>query len=139
MQMERRLSKRVGFILLALVLAGCSSGLGRPAHVVVAVAGGDGVQRVKVTAHTWWFEPNRIVVKQGAPVELTIKNAALLVPHNFTCMEKGAGIEVSEDLGMLRGQKRVRFTPTRAGEYEFYCHVGSHAKKGMKGVLVVNP
>ena len=52
---------------------------------------------------------------------------------------KNAGIEVSEDLSMFRGQKRVRFTATEPGEYEFYCHVDSHAKKGMKGTFVVVP
>ncbi|TMB85961.1 MAG: hypothetical protein E6J45_14600 [Chloroflexi bacterium] len=44
---------------------------------------------------------------------------------------------MSKDLGMFRGSKTVRFTPTTPGEYHFYCHVGSHAKKGMTGTLVV--
>lgn len=121
-----------------LILAGCSSsGLGRPVHEVTAKPDADGVQRVRIEAHSYYFEPNRIVVKAGKPVELTIKNDAFGVPHNLTCFDKDAAIELSENLNMFRGQKHARFTPTKAGEYEFYCHVGSHAKKGMKGTLVV--
>jgi plastocyanin len=130
----RRLASAVA---LALV-AGCSSsGLERPVHEVTAKPDADGVQRVRIEAHSYYFEPNRVVVKKGVPVELTIKNDTFGVPHNMTSFDNDAGIEVSENLNMFRGQKHARFTPTKAGEYEFYCHVGSHAKKGMKGTLVV--
>lgn len=129
--------RRTLAIALAIAAAGCSSGLNRPVQEVTAQPGSDGVQHVKVTAHSYYFTPNRVVVKAGSPVELTIKNVAFGVPHNLTCFEKSAGLELSEDLGMFRGQKRVRFTPTEPGEYEFYCHVGSHSKKGMKGTFVV--
>ncbi len=124
---------------LALLTAGCTSGLKRPVEEVTAHAGTDGVQHVRIVAHTYYFAPNRVVVKAGSPVELTIKNAAFGVPHNLTCFQKDTGIELSENLGMFRGQKHVRFTPTEPGEYEFYCHVGSHSKKGMKGTFVVVP
>ena len=127
-------------VAAALILAGCgSSGLNRPVEEVTSQPGADGVQHVKIVAHSFYFTPNRVVVKAGAPVELTIKNVAFGVPHNLTCFEKSAGLELSEDLGMFRGQKRVRFTPLEPGEYEFYCHVGSHSKKGMKGTFVVVP
>ncbi|HEY2955258.1 MAG TPA: cupredoxin domain-containing protein [Candidatus Eisenbacteria bacterium] len=122
---------------LALLAAGCTSGLKRPVEEITAKAGADGVQHVRIVAHSFYFSPNRVVVKAGTPVELTVKNAAFGVPHNLTCFEKDAGIELSENLGMFRGQKHVRFTAATPGEYEFYCHVGSHAKKGMKGTLVV--
>jgi plastocyanin len=125
--------------LALAALAGCSSGLGRPVREVTVRPGADGVQHVRVVAHSYWFEPNRVVVHAGAPVEITIKNAAFGVPHNLTCFDHDAGIELSENLGMFRGQKRTRFTPLKPGEYEFYCHVGAHAKKGMKGTLVVVP
>ena len=131
--------RRTLALALAVIAAGCSSGLKRPVEEVTAKAGDDGVQHVKIVAHSFYFSPNRVVVKAGTPVELTIKNSAFGVPHNLSCFEKPAGIEVSEDLSMFRGQKRVRFTATEPGEYEFYCHVDSHAKKGMKGTFVVVP
>jgi plastocyanin len=131
------MKKRSLVIGVAVICLGCSSGLKRPVEEVTAKAGSDGVQHVKINAHSYYFSPNRVVVKAGMPVELTIKNSAFGVPHNFTCFEKDAGIEVSEDLGMFHGEKVTKFTPTQPGEYEFFCHVGSHAKKGMKGTLVV--
>ncbi len=126
-------------LAVALALAGCSSGLKRPVQEVTAQPDAQGIQRVRVVAHSYWFEPNRIVVKAGVPVELTVKNAAFMVPHNLTCNAADAGILVSANLGMLRGRKVARFTPEKPGEYEFFCHVGSHAKHGMKGTLVVVP
>lgn len=126
------------WLLASLALAGCSSGFKHPVREVTA-ASADGVQRVAIVAHTYWFDPNRVVLKAGRPVELTVRNGAFLVPHNLSCFEKDAGIEVSANLGMFHGRSTVRFTPTRAGEYEFFCHVGSHAKHGMKGTFVVVP
>ena len=131
--------RSLAVVAFAVLLSGCSSGLNRPVKEVTATVSADSVQHVRVVAHSYWFEPNRVVVKAGVPVELTIKNAAFMVPHNFTCTEPEADVIVSKDLGMFRGSKTVRFTPTTPGEYEFYCHVGSHAKKGMKGTLVVTP
>jgi plastocyanin len=128
-----------GCALFVLALAGCSSGLDKPVKEVTATST-DSLQHVTIKAHTYWFDPNRVVLKAGVPVELTVKSAAFMVPHNLTCFEKDAGIEVSENLGMVFGRKKtVRFTPTQPGEYEFFCHVDSHAKHGMKGTFVVVP
>lgn len=126
------------FVLVGMaVLAGCSSGLNRPVREVTATMGADQMQRVQVTAHSFWFEPNRIVVKQGIPVELKIKNGTLFVPHDFTCAAKEAGIDVDQGVRMFFGTRNVRFTPTQVGEYPFHCDVDGHAGKGMTGVLVV--
>lgn len=126
-----------GLAMLALaILAGCSSGLNKPVHEVTAVAT-DSVQQVTIKAHTYWFDPNRVVLKAGKEVVLKVKNGSMFVPHNLTCFEKDAGIEVSADVGMFWGGKTVRFTPTQPGEYEFFCHEDSHAKHGMKGTFVV--
>ena len=96
------------------------------------------MQRITVTTHSFWFDPNRIVVRQGVPVELTIRNAAFMVPHDFSCDAQQAGISIDESVKMFHGRKVVRFTPTQAGEYPFFCDVDGHAKKhGMRGTLVV--
>ena len=130
--------KRLMLVLLSvLVLAGCASGLHRPVREVTAAMGADQVQRVTVTTHSFYFDPNRIVVKRGVPVELTVKNGALLVPHDFSCEAKEAGVDVDAPVGMFHKSKHVRFTPTQAGEYPFHCDVDGHAKKGMTGVIVV--
>ena len=119
------------------LVAGCASGLNRPVREVTATMGADQVQHLTVTTHSFYFEPNRLVVKRGIPVELTVKNGALFVPHDFSCEAKDAGIEVDQPVGMFHGSKTVRFTPTRSGEYHFHCDVDGHAKKGMMGTLVV--
>lgn len=130
--------KRLGLAALILALvAGCESGLERPVREVTAQVGSDQIQRVKVIAHSFYFDPNRIVVKRGVPVELTVKNGAMFVPHNLSCEAQEAGIEVFADVGMFYGSKTVRFTPTQTGEFHFFCHVDGHAKKGMTGTLVV--
>jgi uncharacterized cupredoxin-like copper-binding protein len=129
-----------GFVLVALcggVIAGCSSGLNRPVREVTANLGTDRIQHVTVTAHSFYFDPNRLVVQRDVPVDLTIRNAAFFVPHDFSCDAKEAGIEIDARIGMFHKSKHVRFTPTRAGEYPFHCDVDGHAKKGMMGTLVV--
>lgn len=128
-------------LVLAMVsvgfVAGCTSGLNRPVKEVTATVGTDQVQRLTVTTHSFYFDPNRIVVKRGIPVELSVKNGVLFVPHDFSCEAKDAGIEIDAPVGMFHGSKKVRFTPSKAGEYPFHCDVDGHAKKGMMGTLVV--
>lgn len=126
----------LGLAVCALA-AGCTSGLNRPIREVTAEVGADQVQHVTVTAHSFYFDPNRIVVKRGIPVELTVKNGALFVPHDFSCEAGEAGIAADARVGMFHGRKTVRFTPTQTGEFPFHCDVDGHAKKGMTGTIVV--
>jgi plastocyanin len=132
----RRLAFLVGLIA---AVTGCgTSGLKKPVQEVTATTEADSVQRITVKTHSYWFEPNRVVVRRGVPVELTVKNGEMFVPHDLYCSAKDAGIEVDARVGMFHGKKTVRFTPTRAGEYGFACGVDSHAEKhGMQGTLVV--
>ena len=122
-------------VALLLVVIGCSSGLNRPVQSVTAKPDDKGVQVVVVKMHSYWFEPNRIVVQAGHPVDLVLKNSSHLIPHNFTIAD--SAISVSE--GAWLGSDHIRFTPAVPGEYEFFCHKDHHAKKGMTGTLVVTP
>lgn len=122
--------------LLGVLLLGCASGLRRPVTSATAVPDDAGVQRLDVDLHSFYFEPSRIVVHAGRPVELVVRNRSLLVPHNFTIADSALSVSVDK---WGPGSSRVRFTPAVPGEYEFYCHVHGHAKKGMKGTLVVEP
>ena len=127
------------FGFVTLLVSGCSSGLKRPVQEVTATSDAQGVQHVKLETHTFFFEPNRIVVKVNQPVEIRIHNGALLVPHNFTLKTPEGGLAVEADLRPFGGSSTVRFTPTKPGEYSFYCDKDSHMKKGMTGTLVVTP
>ncbi len=126
-------------LAVALFLAGCASGVNRPVHEVTARVEPDSVQHVRVVAHSFYFEPNRIVLKARVPAELIVHNGALFVPHSFVCNAPDGGLNLKAKLGMFHGTKRLRFVPGIPGEYSFYCGVDSHAKHGMTGTLVVTP
>jgi plastocyanin len=123
-------------IVLALV-SGCASGLNRPIATVEATPDAQGVQRVAVDMHSYYFKPNRIVVHAGQPVELTVRNKSIFVPHNFSIHDENLMVGVDK-WGF--GSAHARFTAPKPGEYKFFCHVDAHGrKKGMTGTLVVVP
>ncbi len=130
-----RFDPRMSVAALVL-LTGCASGLQRPVSSIDAVADPQGVQRADVDLHSFYFEPNRIVVHAGRPVELLLRNRALVVPHNFTVSDSSLAVSVDK---WGPGSARVRFTPAVPGEYRFYCDEHGHAGKGMTGTLVVLP
>ena len=108
--------------------------------VMVPVAA-DGVQRMEVTVDSYSFTPNRLIVKENVPVELTLKSVTWLVPHNFVLKSPEAGLEVEKEVPP-GGTATVRFTPTRAGEFKFICtkkflFFPSHEDLGMVGTLEV--
>jgi plastocyanin len=118
-----------------LLLAGCTSGLKRPVVSAELEPDPRGVQRVVVNMHAYYFEPNRIVVRAGHPVELVLKNHTRFMPHNLTIADPSLTLDQST---WLRAN-HVSFTPRTPGSYTFFCHVDHHANKGMTGTLVVLP
>ena len=124
----------------AVALAGCgTSGAKIGVREATAHAAADGVQHVDVNVHSFYFDPNRITVEAGKPVELTLHFKPMFTPHNLTCDARSAGIDIDKSVGIISFDhtKHVRFTPTQPGEYPFYCGVDSHMKKGMTGTFVV--
>lgn len=108
--------------------------------VFVAETGANGVQRVEITAGSYFFKPEHIVVKAGIPVELAIRNESRLIPHNFVMKSPEAGMEFSEKLS--DSLTIVRFTPAKPGKYAFFCDkkllfFKSHRDRGMEGVIEV--
>jgi heme/copper-type cytochrome/quinol oxidase subunit 2 len=107
----------------------------------VLIPDADGVQRVTMIVDSHLYKPDRLVVRLGNPVEVTLVSQTVLTPHNFVIKEPVAGIEVNEDVPPGETVK-VRFTPTRAGVFPFYCDkkllfFKSHRDKGMEGSLKV--
>ena len=119
------------------VAAGCSSGVNQPVREVTARTGSDGIQHVEMVTHSYWFEPNRIIVKAGVPVELRLHNASWIMPHGLHCEASAAGVQIHKNVGLIGRSKTIRFTPTTPGEYPFMCPVDGHVKHGMAGTLVV--
>ncbi len=126
-------------VLVLLSASGCASGLNRPVREVTATADAQGIQHIRLAAHSFYFEPNRVVVKANQPVELRIHNGSWIVPHNVSIHVPEAGVDFDGDVHPLGGSRTVRFTPTKPGEYPFFCDKDGHRKKGMTGTLVVTP
>lgn len=102
----------------------------------------DGVQRVRLIAGSYFFKPNRIVVKVNVPVELTASRESGITPHDLVIRAEEAGLNVKEDLGS--DPKKISFTATRPGKYPIYCSkklpfMAGHREKGMEGILEVVP
>jgi plastocyanin domain-containing protein len=100
----------------------------------------DGVQHVRIEGGAYFFKPKRVIVQSNVPVELTVSVGRSVIPHSFVIQAPEAGIAVDEDLSSE--PKQIRFTPTAAGSYPFYCRnrllfFESHREKGMEGVLDV--
>ena len=91
-------------------------------------------RKIEVVAHKYAFEPARIEVKVGEPVEITFRSTD--TKHGFVSKELGL-----EKVVFSKDQPAtVTFTPKTPGTYPFkcakFCGLG-HGK--MKGEIVVTP
>ncbi len=134
-----RVATACAVFVLAAALGCGTSGSKIPVTEMTAKTDASGVQRVQVEVHSFYFKPSRIVVQAGVPVDMTLKFKNFFTPHNLTCTDAEAGIQIDKSAGFMsfNRTKEVKFTPKKPGEYPFYCGVDSHMKKGMTGTLVV--
>jgi plastocyanin len=136
---------RLTAILLSVLFLIPALAGGAEEKIFRATVDSDGVQRVEVVGGSYFFNPNRIVVKAGVPVELKVRKESGFVPHNIVATSPEAGIEFDESLATEA--KTIRLTPTKPGKYPFYCSkkvpllffLPSHREKGMEGVIEVVP
>lgn len=143
--MKAVISKPVSGILvtlfgLAIILAG---GCGTPGKNVpvtegTAIQDQGGVQILNVQVRNFYYKPSRIVVVVNRPVRLIMKNMSHIVPHNISIHVPDAGLDIDRNMGPRR-RITIEFTPTKIGEFPFFCAKDGHAKKGMEGTLVVIP
>jgi len=91
-------------------------------------------RKITVTAKKYQFQPNRIELKAGEPVEITFES--LDAKHGFSCKDlKLEKIEFTKD-----NPGKVSFTPDKAGTYKFKCaHFCGLGHSKMKGEFVVTP
>jgi plastocyanin len=100
----------------------------------------DGVQHVSILGGDYFFRPSHVIVKVNVPVEFSVSLEKGIVPHTLVVQAPEAGIAVDESLSTEA--KTIRFTPTVAGRYSYYCRnklvfFKSHRERGMEGVLEV--
>jgi len=91
-------------------------------------------KKIEVVAKKYSFEPSRIELKAGEPVEITFRSED--TKHGFVSKELGLEkVVFSKD-----EPAKVSFTPEKPGTYSFkcarFCGMG-HGK--MKGEIVVSP
>lgn len=135
-----RFNRSLAVGLISLLFWGGIQSLSAEEPAVIA-PGQDGVQRATLTLDSYSYAPNHLVVHAGKPVELTLTSVTSITPHNFVLKEPGAGLQVEQEVGAGKTVV-IRFTPTQAGLFVFYCDkkllfFASHREKGMEGKLEV--
>ncbi len=89
-------------------------------------------RKITVTAKKYEFQPSRIELKVGEPVEITFESED--TKHGFACKE----LKLEKVTFEKGSPTKVSFTPDRAGTFDFkcakFCGMG-HSK--MKGEFVV--
>lgn len=102
-----------------------------PASESVTAEVQNGVQIASVEGGMYYFKPNKITVKKGKPVKITLTSAGGM--HDFVIDE----LKVKSDIVNSNDSTTVEFTPTKSGEFQFYCNIANHKAMGMVGTLVV--
>lgn len=134
------LAVNVGLVLaLATLASGADpASIGPPFTVPID---SDGVQRTTVILDSYSYEPAHLIVQKGKPVELTLKSATILTPHNFIIKDPAGTLSVEQDVSAGKTTV-VKFTPMQSGTFPIYCDkrlwpLPSHRDKGMEGKLEV--
>lgn len=89
------------------------------------------VTEIAMVGSDFSFAPNIIRAEVGETIRLTLTSTDM--PHDFVIDE----LEVATEVIQAGESTSIEFTPTEAGEYEFYCSVGGHRQMGMVGTLIV--
>lgn len=89
------------------------------------------VKEFTVSAKNFDFSPSTITVNKGDRVKIIFKNSEGF--HDFKIDE----YQVATSQLRAPGEEILEFTANKAGNFEFYCSVGTHRQMGMKGTLVV--
>lgn len=87
-----------------------------------------GALQLSMTSTNFVYTPNVISAQVGQEVVITMTNTGT---HDFVIDELGVR------QALAAGVNTIRFTPSKAGTFEFYCSIGSHREMGMKGTITV--
>jgi plastocyanin len=92
----------------------------------------DGAREIEVTASSFEFGPDEIIVAAGEDVAIVLTSTDVL--HDFAVDELDIHVAADADEtveGGLRAEDE--------GEYTYYCTVPGHREAGMEGTLIVEP
>src|SRR3990167_11337233 len=99
-----------GGVLICLMLLRLSwtlAAFSAESQGVIVPVSADGVQRMEVTVDSYSFTPNRLIVRENIPVELTLKSVTWLVPHNFVFKSPEAGLDRKSTTSELQSQSNL--------------------------------
>jgi len=133
----------VSLVALAGLFAGCGDGddAEEPAapaesteHSVPGEHGGssdtaDGSRRIAVSAKSFSFDPEEIIVTAGEKVAIVLTSKD--IEHDFTIDDLDAHVVAEAGETATGG-----FRADKPGRYSFYCAVSGHRQAGMEGTLV---
>lgn len=89
-------------------------------------------RKIAVTAKKYEFQPSRIELKVGEPVEITFQSEDS--KHGFECKE----LKLEKVVFDKENPATVKFTPEKAGTYQFKCaKFCGTGHSNMKGEIVV--
>ncbi len=109
-------------------------------------------QAVTVRLSEYKYDPARVEIQNGKPVELRLVNSGKVLHEFVTDMlaDVTVDLEAGGTVALVRGVAELeipagatvvlRFTPRKTGEFTFRCDAEepvSHHEKGMKGALIV--
>jgi uncharacterized cupredoxin-like copper-binding protein len=140
------------FVLFLIFLASSAISAEGP-DLAKALAGADWskMETVTVTMTEYAFSPSPIVLKEGVPTRLVLKNAGKEA-HYFVAEQFFKGIATRKVQGSDGEIKAPYFTalevypgkmlewflvPAQKGVYDLLCTVKGHAEHGMKGKIEV--
>ena len=118
-------------IIMTVAISGCGSNSDGKTAAEKNLTGNGQVKEFSITAKTFEFIPNEIVVNKGDHVILHIKS--IDVTHGFAI----AAYDINEQLNPGE-EVKVEFVADKAGEFSFFCSVpcGSGHPR-MQGKLIV--
>ena len=90
------------------------------------------IKEFNVDASSFKFTSSTLTVNQGDTVKITVTNS--LGMHDFNLDEFSAVTKMLK----VGESETITFIADKAGEFEYYCSVGTHRAMGMVGKLIVN-
>lgn len=98
-------------------------------------------REISITTGDYHYAPDVIEAGIGQTIVLHLTNTDSITPHNFTLVDKSAGLDVDTDIG-AGSAASISLTPRYPGSYTWYCNkklpfMKSHRDRGMYGTLVV--
>src|SRR5688572_10382604 len=88
------------------------------------------VQVIKIEAGSYYYKPNIIRVKKDQKIRLEMTSVDML--HDLVIEDLNLQIPLTPN----GKTNNVEFTPTKVGEFEFYCSVSNHRQEGQVGTLI---